>query len=90
MAIAFLIAAALVDTSVNGEPAERLGRARDAFATAWRSPAFRACIAASFIGGAAADVMLVYQVPAMIAAGLPITIAAVVTGAVLLGSRLRL
>ena len=80
VALVFLIAAGAVDTRATGAPAERLGRARDAFATAWRSPAFRAWIAATFIGGAAADVMLVYQVPAMIAAGLPITIAAIVAG----------
>ena len=79
VAVAFLIAAAVVDARQQS-PGEKLGRARDAFATAWRSPAFCAWIAASFIGGAAADVMLVYQVAAMIAAGLPIMIAAVVAG----------
>jgi MFS family permease len=56
------------------------GRARDVLAAAWRVPAFRRWIAASMIGGAAIDVILVNQVPAMIAAGLSTGAAATIGG----------
>jgi MFS family permease len=79
--VAFLFAAAVVGGGAARAPAEKLERARDAITTAWRSRAFRAWVGATLIGGAAADIMLVYQVPAMIAAGLPITLAATFAGA---------
>jgi MFS family permease len=56
------------------------GRARDALAAAWRAPAFRRWIAASMIGGAAMDIILINQVPAMIAAGLSTGAAATIGG----------
>jgi predicted MFS family arabinose efflux permease len=56
------------------------GRARDALAAAWRAPAFRRWIAASIISGAAIDIILVNQVPAMIAAGLSTAAAATIGG----------
>jgi hypothetical protein len=56
------------------------GRARDGLAAAWRAPAFRRWITASMIGGAAIDMILVNQVPAMIAAGLSTTTAATIGG----------
>jgi MFS family permease len=56
------------------------GRARDALAAAWRAPAFRRWIAGSMVGGAAIDIILVNQVPAMIAAGLSTGAAATIGG----------
>jgi len=47
---------------------------------AWRVPGFRRWVLASLISGAAVDVILVYQVPVMIAAGLPIGAAASIGG----------
>jgi MFS family permease len=58
----------------------RHGRARDALAAAWHAPAFRRWIVASMIGGAAIDIILVNQVPAMIAAGLSTGAAATIGG----------
>jgi MFS family permease len=55
-------------------------RARDALAAAWRAPAFRRWITASMIAGAAIDIILVNQVPAMIAAGLSTGVAATIGG----------
>ena len=52
----------------------------DALAAAWRAPAFRRWIAASMISGAAIDIILVNQVPAMIAAGLSTAAAATIGG----------
>ena len=56
------------------------GRARDALAAAWRGVAFRRWIAASVVSGAAIDIILVNQVPAMIAAGLSVGAAATIGG----------
>jgi MFS family permease len=52
----------------------------DALRGAWRVPGFRRWVLASLISGAAVDVILVYQVPVMIAAGLPIAAAATIGG----------
>ena len=62
------------------QPPHARGRARDALAAAWRAPAFRRWIAASMISGAAIDIILVNQVPAMIAAGLSTGAAATIGG----------
>jgi hypothetical protein len=51
-----------------------------ALRAAWHAPGFRRWVIASLISGAAVDVILVYQVPVMIAAGLPIAAAASVGG----------
>lgn len=79
IAVVFVVAAAL--TRQTG-PLEHAGgqRVSTVLAAAWRSRAVRAWLIATLIGGAASDLMLVYQVPAMIAAGLPITTAASVAG----------
>jgi Major Facilitator Superfamily len=52
----------------------------DALRNAWSLPGFRRWVLASLISGAAVDVILVYQVPVMIAAGLPIGAAATIGG----------
>ena len=53
---------------------------RAALLTAWQRPAVRRWVFASMISGAAIDVILVYQVPIMIAAGLPTGAAATIAG----------
>jgi MFS family permease len=52
----------------------------DALRNAWSLPGFRRWVLASLISGAAVDVILVYQVPVMIAGGLPIGAAATIGG----------
>jgi MFS family permease len=80
-------AAFLIATAVNSPARSRGNRARgtrtgvrDALTNAWRAPGFRRWVLASLISGAAVDVILVYQVPIMIAAGLPIAAAATIGG----------
>jgi MFS family permease len=51
-------------------PARASGRAHAALREAWRDRIFRRWIAASVVSGAAVDIVLLNQVPAMIAAGL--------------------
>ena len=80
VALTFVLAALIVDVRGASSRAQKLEPIGDAVRVAWQRPAFRAWVAASLVGGAAADVMLVYQVPAMIAAGLPITVAAAIAG----------
>jgi MFS family permease len=52
----------------------------DALRDAWKAPGFPRWVLASLISGAAVDIILVYQVPVMIAAGLPIGAAATIGG----------
>jgi MFS family permease len=52
----------------------------DALRGAWKAPGFPRWVLASMISGAAVDIILVYQVPVMIAAGLPIGAAATIGG----------
>ena len=59
---------------------QRPGQMRQALTTAWRSPVVRRWVLASMISGAAIDVILVYQVPIMVAAGLPAGVAATIGG----------
>jgi len=56
------------------------GTVTSALRAAWQAPGFRRWVLASLISGAAVDVILVYQVPVMIAAGLPIGAAASIGG----------
>ncbi len=82
----FLIAAALrsphTPDPTSGKPCpNRRGQIWPALTTAWRSPLVRRWVLASVISGAAIDVILVYQVPIMVAAGLPIGAAATISGA---------
>jgi MFS family permease len=52
----------------------------DALRNAWEAPGFPRWVLASLISGAGVDIILVYQVPVMIAAGLPIGAAATIGG----------
>ena len=52
----------------------------DALRDAWRAPGFRRWVLASLISGAGVDIILVYQVPVMIAAGLSTGAAATIGG----------
>jgi MFS family permease len=52
----------------------------DALRDAWKAPGFPRWVLASLITGAGVDIILVYQVPVMIAAGLPIGAAATIGG----------
>jgi MFS family permease len=78
VAVAFLVAAALVpDHRISDAPR---GRALDAFRVAWVGLAFRRLLIATLLSGAAADIMLAFQVPIMRAAGLPLAAAATIAG----------
>lgn len=80
VAVAFLLAAALVKGRSglrSGVPLERGGHA---LRVAWRSARVRAWLLATLIGAAAVDALLVYQVPVMVRAGLPLGTAATVAG----------
>jgi predicted MFS family arabinose efflux permease len=81
-AAAFLIAAVVNPRSRGGEKQTIRTRTgvRDALANAWRTPGFRRWGLAFLISYAAVDVILVYQVPIMIAAGLPLAAAATIGG----------
>ena len=83
IAAAFLIAAVFAaGGKASADPAgARGGRpVTTALTAAWRSQPVRAWLVATVTGGAAADAMLTYQVPAMIAAGLTPATAAAITG----------
>ena len=76
--LAFLLAAAVVpDHRISDVPR---GKALDAFRAASRGLAFRRLLIAALLSGAAADIMLAFQVPIMRAAGLPLAAAATVAG----------
>ena len=81
-AATFLIAAAVDRRPPRrvDKPAGARAHVREALIDAWRTPRFRRWLLASVIGGAAVDVILVYQAPIMIGAGLPIVAAATVAG----------
>jgi MFS family permease len=64
----------------DGQPVVRQTTVPHALRDAWSAPGFRRWVLASLISGAAVDVILVYQVPVMIAAGLPIGVAATIGG----------
>ena len=84
-AAVFLVAAAVPSTADtdNGRDDRRPSRPsqlRPVLAATWRRPAVRRWVFASMISGAAIDVILVYQIPIMVAAGLPAGIAATIGG----------
>jgi MFS family permease len=80
-AAVFLPAAALRGHGAPDAHAHRVGgTVGSALCAAWDAPGFRRWVLASLISGAAVDVILVYQVPVMIAAGLPIGAAASIGG----------
>jgi predicted MFS family arabinose efflux permease len=83
IAAAFCIAAVFAGGGkASTGPAAGHGRlpVTKALASAWRSRPARAWLLVTVTGGAATDAMLTYQVPAMIAAGLPATTAAAISG----------
>ncbi len=66
---------------------------RHALRRLWHSPAMRIWLLASLVSGAAQDTLLAYQVPIMVAAGLPLaaaSLAAGIRGFAQLGGRLPL
>jgi MFS family permease len=82
--VAFLLAAVLINNpggSQPGQPAARpAARPAGVFRAAWRSPLVRAWLAATLIGGAAVNALIVYQVPVTTRAGLALGIAAALAG----------
>jgi predicted MFS family arabinose efflux permease len=80
VAMAFVLAAAIVNRHENLTPEAPCGRARDALGVALRNPQMRAWLLATLIGSAAVDVFLVYQIPIMDRAGLSLGVAALVAG----------
>jgi predicted MFS family arabinose efflux permease len=77
-AFAFIVAAACVPDQ--HEIHSERGSARAAFRAAWLGTAFRRLLVATLLSGAAADIMLAFQVPIMRAAGLPLAAAATIAG----------
>jgi MFS family permease len=80
-AAVFLPMAVLEGTGTRpAQASQHADGAADAFRGAWHVPGFQRWVLASLISGGAVDVILVYQVPVMIAAGLPIGAAATIGG----------
>jgi predicted MFS family arabinose efflux permease len=77
VAVAFVLAAALIKNPGPSQPADRPA---GVFRAVWRSPLVRAWLAATLIGGAAVNALIVYQVPLTTRAGLPLGVAAAVAG----------
>ena len=74
----FLLAALVIPD--HRRPSGKLARGREAFARAWKIRAFRRLLLATMLSGAAADIMLAFQVPIMRSAGLSLTTAAAIAG----------
>ena len=81
VAAGFLLTALLVKGRSGSRPRAPVESAGDALRLVWRTPRMRTWLLATLIGGAAVDVLLVYQVPVMARAGLPLATAATVAGA---------
>jgi MFS family permease len=80
-AATFLTMAALQGTGrLHAQARSGAGSVADALRDAWKAPGFRRWVLASLITGAGVDIILVYQVPVMIAAGLSIGVAATIGG----------
>jgi MFS family permease len=80
-AATFLAMAALQGTETPHARARGgLGSVADALRDAWKAPGFPRWVLASLISGAGVDIILVYQVPVMIAAGLSVGAAATIGG----------
>jgi len=77
---AFVLAAVLIKNPGVSEPGQPAGRPAGGLRGAWRSPPVRAWLAATLIGGAAVNALIVYQVPVTTRAGLPLGIAAALAG----------
>jgi MFS family permease len=78
--VAFLLAAVMVKNPGGSQPGPPAGRRAGGLRLAWRSPLVRAWLAATLIGGAAVNALVVYQVPVTTRAGLSLGIAAAVAG----------
>ncbi len=79
VAVAFVLAAALI-SNPGSRPGQPAGRPAGVLRAASRSPLVRAWLAATLLGGAAVNALIVYQVPVTTRAGLPLGIAAAVAG----------
>ena len=80
VAVAFVLAAVLIKNPDGSQPGPPAGRPAGALRAAWRSPRVRVWLAATVMGGAAVNALIVYQVPVTTRAGLPLGIAAAVAG----------
>jgi predicted MFS family arabinose efflux permease len=80
VAVAFVLAAVLIKNPGVSQPGPPAGRPAGGLRAAWRSPRVRAWLAATVMGGAAVNALIVYQVPVTTRAGLPLGIAAAVAG----------
>lgn len=78
--IAFLLAASMIKNLGRSQPGLSAGRLGAVLRAAWRHRLIRAWLAATLIGGAAVNALIVYQVPVTARAGLPLGIAAAVAG----------
>jgi MFS family permease len=77
---AFALAAVLVNRPGGSWPGRPADRAAGVLRDVWRSSRLRAWLLSTLIGGAAVDVLILYQVPATAKAGLPLGVAAAVAG----------
>jgi MFS family permease len=80
VAVAFVLAAALIKNPGRSDPGWPAARPAGVLRAAGRSPLVRAWLAATLLGGAAVNALIVYQVPVTTRAGLPLGIAAAVAG----------
>ena len=80
VAVAFVLAAVLIKNPGVSRPGPPAGRPVGGLRAGWRSPRIRAWLAATVMGGAAVNALIVYQVPVTTRAGLPLAIAAAVAG----------
>jgi hypothetical protein len=78
--IAFVLAAAMIKNPGRSQSGPSVGRSGAVLRVAWRHTLVRAWLAATLIGGAAVNALIVYQVPVTTRAGLPLGIAAAVAG----------
>ena len=78
--VAFLLAAVMIKNPGSSQPRRAAGRPAGVLRAAWRSPPVRAWLAATLVGGAAVNALIVYQVPLTTGAGLPLGVAAAAAG----------
>jgi MFS family permease len=78
--VAFLLAAFMIKNPGCAQPGQPADGPAGLLRAAWRSPPVRAWLAATVVGGAAVNALIVYQVPVTTRAGLPLGIAAAVAG----------
>jgi MFS family permease len=78
--IAFLLAASMIKNLGRSQSGPSAGRSGAVLRVAWRHRLIRAWLAATLIGGAAVNALIIYQVPITTRAGLPLGIAAAVAG----------